>query len=67
MNDPLNIHDALEDATRRLEALSDSARLDAELLLARAIDMPRSYLFAHPEEPLDELTVGRFREALDRQ
>jgi release factor glutamine methyltransferase len=67
MNDPLNIHDALEDATRRLEALSDSARLDAELLLARAIDMPRSYLFAHPEEPLDELTVGRFREALDRR
>jgi release factor glutamine methyltransferase len=67
MNDPLNIHDVLEDATRRLEALSDSARFDAELLLARAIDMPRSYLFAHPEEPLDELTVGRFRESLDRR
>jgi release factor glutamine methyltransferase len=67
MNDPLNIHDVLADATRRLEALSDSARLDAELLLARAIDMPRSYLFAHPEEPLDELTVGRFRESLDRR
>ena len=67
MKDPSNIHDALEDATRRLEALSDSARLDAELLLARAIDMPRSYLFAHPEELLDELAVGRFREALDRR
>jgi release factor glutamine methyltransferase len=67
MNDPLNIHEVLEDATRRLEPLSDSARLDAELLLARAIDMPRSYLFAHPEEPLDELTIGRFREALDRR
>jgi release factor glutamine methyltransferase len=67
MNDPLNIHDVLADATRRLEALSDSARLDAELLLARAIDMPRSYLFAHPEEPLDELTVDRFRESLDRR
>jgi release factor glutamine methyltransferase len=67
MNDPLNIRDVLEDATRRLEALSDAARLDAELLLARAIDMPRSYLFAHPEEPLDELTIGRFGEALDRR
>ncbi len=67
MNDPLYIHDVLADATRRLEALSDSARLDAELLLARAIDMPRSYLFAHPEEPLDELTVDRFRESLDRR
>lgn len=67
MNDPVNIRDVLDDATRRLQALSDSARLDAELLLARAIDMPRSYLFAHPEEPLDELTVGRFREALYRR
>jgi release factor glutamine methyltransferase len=67
MNDPLQIRAILEDATRRLEALSDSARLDAELLLARAIDMPRSYLFAHPDEPLDELAVNRFREALDRR
>jgi release factor glutamine methyltransferase len=67
MNDPLQIRAILEDATQRLEALSDSARLDAELLLARAIDMPRSYLFAHPDEPLDELAVNRFREALDRR
>jgi release factor glutamine methyltransferase len=63
MNDPLQIRAILEDATRRLEALSDSARLDAELLLARAIDMPRSYLFAHPDEALDELAVGRFTHA----
>jgi release factor glutamine methyltransferase len=67
MKEPSNIRDVLDDATRRLEALSDSARLDAELLLARAIDMPRSYLFAHPEEPLDQLSIGRFREALDRR
>ena len=67
MNDPTTIRAVLEDATGRLEALSDSARLDAELLLARAIDMPRSYLFAHPEEPLDEATVDRFREALARR
>ena len=67
MKEPSNIREVLDDATRRLEALSDSARLDAELLLARAIDMPRSYLFAHPEEPLDQLSVGRFRAALDRR
>jgi release factor glutamine methyltransferase len=67
MKDPATIHTVLEDATRLLEALSDSARLDAELLLARAIDMPRSYLFAHPEEPLDEATVDRVREVLDRR
>ena len=67
MNDPATIQAVLEDATRRLDAVSDSARLDAELLLARAIDMPRSYLFAHPEEPLDETTVDRFHAALDRR
>ena len=67
MNDPLQIRTILEDATRRLEALSESPRLDAELLLARAIDMPRSYLFAHPDEALDELAVGRFTHALERR
>ena len=67
MNHPKTIRGILEDATRRLETQSESARLDAELLLARAIDMPRSYLFAHPEEPLDELAVGRFEEALGRR
>jgi release factor glutamine methyltransferase len=67
MADPLEISAILDDAARRLEAVSDSARLDAELLLARAIDMPRSYLFAHPEEPLDELAVARFEDALGRR
>jgi release factor glutamine methyltransferase len=67
MTDPPQIRALLEDATRSLEALSESPRLDAELLLARAIDMPRSYLFAHPEEPLDALAVGRFEAALGRR
>jgi release factor glutamine methyltransferase len=67
MTESLQIRALLEDATRRLEALSESPRLDAELLLARAIDMPRSYLFAHPEESLDELAVGRFEAALGRR
>jgi release factor glutamine methyltransferase len=67
MNDSLQIRAVLEDAVRRLETLSDSPRLDAELLLARAIDMPRSYLFAHPDEALDALAVNRFREALERR
>jgi release factor glutamine methyltransferase len=67
MKERKTIRAVLDDATRRLEASSESARLDAELLLARAIDMPRSYLFAHPEEPLDELTVDRVRESLDRR
>jgi len=67
MTETLRIDAVLEDATRRLEAVSDSARLDAELLLARAIDMPRSYLFAHPEDTLDELAAARFETALARR
>jgi len=64
---PLRIDAILDDAARRLESVSDSARLDAELLLARAIDMPRSYLFAHPEDELDELAAERFEQALGRR
>ena len=67
MTENLRIDAALEDATRRLEAVSDSPRLDAELLLAQAIDMPRSYLFAHPEDELDKLATERFEQALGRR
>ena len=57
---------AIADATERLSEVSDSARLDAEILLCQSIDMPRSYLFAHPEDELDDLTRDRF-EALMRR
>ena len=67
MSDPPRIDALLDDASRRLEATSDSPRLDAELLLARAIDMTRSYLFAHPEDTLDDLALQRFEEALGRR
>jgi len=41
-----------------LEATSDSARLDIELLLCAVLDKPRSYLFTWPEKTLsaDELS-----------
>ena len=58
---------AVAEATQRLSANSDSARLDAEILLCRSIDMPRSYLFAHPEDVLDELTIGRLDKLLQRR
>lgn len=57
---------AIADATERLTPVSESARLDAEILLCQSIDMPRSYLFAHPEDELDALTIERF-EALMRR
>lgn len=58
---------AIADAVERLADVSESPRLDAELLLCRIIDMPRSYLFAHPEDELDDLTRSRFEEVLARR
>jgi release factor glutamine methyltransferase len=58
---------AIADATSRLKDISDSARLDAEILLCQTIDMPRSYLFAHPEDELDELTRDRFEKVVRRR
>lgn len=61
------IKQALDSAAARLLAVSESARLDAELLLARAIDMPRSFLFAHPDDELDEAALARFEATLLRR
>jgi release factor glutamine methyltransferase len=58
---------ALADATARLSRSSDSPRLDAEILLCRTIDMPRSYLFAHPEDVLDDMTLERFENVISRR
>lgn len=67
MSDEVSIEQALRDATARLATVSDSARLDAELLLARAIDMPRSFLFAHPQDALDEASLDRLELTLERR
>ena len=67
MSVPVSIIDAITDATTRLGDVSDSARLDAEILVARAIDMPRSYLFAHPEDTLDDAAVSRLKGTVERR
>ena len=67
MAEEIRIDRALAQATERLGQLSDSPRLDAELLLTRAIDVPRSYLFAHPEDTLDVAAAERFFSAIARR
>ena len=59
MTDPQTIATILAATADRLAAASESPRLDAELLVARAIDMPRAYLFAHPEDVLDAAALRR--------
>jgi release factor glutamine methyltransferase len=67
LNEFLKICTALADGTEQLRGVSDSPRLDTELLLARALDVPRSYLFAHPEDSLDPAAVDRFSSAMERR
>jgi len=67
LNEFLRIDKALGDATAALRRVSDSPRLDAELLLATALDVPRSYLFAHADEEIDASAVERFHGTLEKR
>ena len=48
------IDTAIRWGSERIARCSESARLDAELLLAHCIDKPRSYLYSWPEQRLSE-------------
>ncbi|MGZ5792060.1 MAG: peptide chain release factor N(5)-glutamine methyltransferase [Croceibacterium sp.] len=59
----MTVAEALRDAARRLEAVSDTARLDAELLMAEALGVSRSVMLlrrlAEPATEAFEALVGR--------
>lgn len=67
LNEYLRIDAALAHAAGALQDVSDSPRLDAELLLARALDVARSYLFAHPDDEMDPAAAARFSAALEKR
>ncbi len=46
---------------------SESARLDAEVLLAHALDTDRTGVLAHPDAPVGDGSAARFQDALDRR
>ena len=50
----------LREGTRRLERVSESARLDCELLLAHALGLDRAALYARPAEEPQDGVVERF-------
>lgn len=54
------IAEALADAQQRLGA-SETAHLDAQVLLAHVLARPRSYLLAWPERELGEAELAAFR------
>lgn len=62
------VGELLTGAVERLRlAGSESARLDAEVLLASAIGTERTTLLAYPEVPVGAGALERFEESLDRR
>jgi release factor glutamine methyltransferase len=62
------VGELLSSAVERLRvAGSESARLDAEVLLASAIGTDRTTLLAYPEVPVGPEALGRFEDALARR
>ena len=62
---PATIASLLASASATLN--TDTARLDAEVLLAHVLNKPRSYLFAWPENKLDNAQQHHFEQLLMRR
>jgi release factor glutamine methyltransferase len=61
----MTVADALRDAARRLEAVSDTARLDAELLMAETLGTSRSeMLLRHIGDPVPDVFEALVRRRL---
>jgi release factor glutamine methyltransferase len=50
-----------------LQAVSDTARLDAEVILAHVLNKPRTFLYIWPERQPDQLQVQKFDGLLQRR
>lgn len=62
-----NIKSVLAEAASALAALSDSALLDAEILLCLALNKPRSYLRAWPDKQLQPEQLAAFKTLLKQR
>ncbi|MDZ7662042.1 peptide chain release factor N(5)-glutamine methyltransferase [Thiohalophilus sp.] len=63
----LTVSELLDDAYRRLQAVSDSARLDSELLLAHVLQQSRTWLHTWPEKPIHASQQQIFDALLQRR
>ena len=64
---PDSIEQVLKQAEQQLKTVSDSARLDAEVLLATVINKNRSYFRAFPEKTLSSDHEHHFQSLLDKR
>jgi release factor glutamine methyltransferase len=66
MSETLTIRLLLQAAQQQL-SLFESARLDAELLLASVINRDRHYLYSHPEQPVSHAQATDFNLLLSKR
>lgn len=64
---PRSIQQLLIEARDRLQQTSDSARLDAEVLLAHALKRDRSYLYTWPDRELAAASAAEFLSYVERR
>lgn len=62
-----DISQLIEDAIKQLESVSDSARLDVELLLCATLKKDHSFLRAWPEHELNQQQLKLFQEKLKQR
>lgn len=60
----MNNQELLADAHQQLQSTSESARVDAEILLAYCLQKSRTYLYTWPEKTVDSRTEATFRQLL---
>lgn len=58
---------AIRLAQLQFEPISESAKLDAELLLAKCLQKPRSYLYSWPEKTLPERAWSEFQKLVEER
>jgi len=59
-----NIQSVLRDACNKLATISDSAWLDAEILLCHCLDKPRTFLRAWPEKALNDAQLNLYQKLI---
>lgn len=58
---------ALENAREQLANVSESARLDAEILLANTLSQTRTWLFTWPDYELTHQQLGQFKQLIEQR
>lgn len=63
----MNLRQLLSSATEQLSPISDSARLDAEVLLAHCLQKNRTWLMTWPEKELSDTQLKQFQALLEQR